>query len=129
MKSTRQQWVGRPVVYRCYDESGRLIYIGSTSSMWDRLTQHRYDTWWTPLLAKLRMQVFPTIEAARAAERVAILHEEPAFNVRPRRRNWDELYSTLGLADLAMWRRWVHRDRETPWPMPGWQERRLRSVA
>jgi hypothetical protein len=74
-------WKGRNVLYRMYDATGRLVYVGSTNNVPRRMTEHRLQAWWMAIVTKTRLQVFPTLEAARAAEAVAIQEEQPAANV------------------------------------------------
>lgn len=71
---------GTPTVYRLYDGKGRLIYVGSSFRLRIRLSEHR-GTWWWQMVTKAKFQVFPTVEAARAAESVAIQEEEPLCNI------------------------------------------------
>lgn len=70
------------MVYRCFDESGRLLYIGYSSDLPRRARQHDAGTEWWPTVAKLRVQVFRTALEATAAERAAIENEGPAFNIQ-----------------------------------------------
>lgn len=74
-------WRGKAVMYRCYDKTGRLLYVGSTINMPRRMSDHRQAAWWMPLVIKTRMQVFPTVEAARAAESLAIQEKTPLCNI------------------------------------------------
>lgn len=69
----------RPVVYRLYDRK-RLIYVGATVDLSRRLGEHRKAAWWFPLVTRSRLQVFPDLDSARAAESVAIQEEAPMFN-------------------------------------------------
>lgn len=80
MTTTRDYWRGRHVMYRCFNSDMRLLYVGKSSDMPGRLTAHRSTTPWFELVARLRIQVFPTHEAALAAEREAIRTEFPIFN-------------------------------------------------
>lgn len=74
-------WKGRPVMYRCYDATGRLLYVGATVNLPRRMGEHRQAAWWMEIVTKFRLQVFPSLEAARAAESLAIQEEEPIANV------------------------------------------------
>lgn len=67
-------------VYRCYDNSGRLIYIGATCYLFRRLEQHRRSSWWSPQVAKVRAKVYRTWELALLNERAAIVRERPRWN-------------------------------------------------
>lgn len=78
-KLSSAYWSGRPVVYRLYGDGGRLFYIGSTNHLARRISEH--IGWWTELIDQVKVQVFPTLEAARAAEAVAIQEEQSLINV------------------------------------------------
>lgn len=77
--------VKQPVVYRAFDKNGELLYIGSTKSLPNRLSAHRTSTWWWPVVKRIEHHDFPTLEAARDAERVAIRAEHPKMNVQHNR--------------------------------------------
>ena len=79
-KANYTKW--RPVVYRVFDANGRLIYIGSTRDLVSRFAQHERLSWWHELIADVTAVAYPEMDAARAAEEVAIQEEQPAFNVR-----------------------------------------------
>lgn len=89
------------VMYRCFDATGRLIYVGSTGRWGRRIGEHRRQSWWFPMLDQLRTEWHPTLEAAQAAEATAIQEEQPAFNWRDTGRGW------LGRRDA-----WTDADRE-----------------
>lgn len=77
-----------PYLYRVFDTDG-LIYIGSTIRLWRRLDEHQQHSWWADTAIKVRAELHPTSEAARKAERAAILAERPRWNLgdmRPRLR-------------------------------------------
>lgn len=75
-----------PCVYRAYDRSGDLLYVGVSLSAWMRLASHRTKEWWTDV-ANITVEHFETIDEAGAAESAAILSEGPAHNVaRPGQR-------------------------------------------
>lgn len=132
MSATRKFWDGRPVLYRLYDVDGRLIYIGSTSHMPDRIGKHRHQVWWLPLVAKMRVEIHPTIAAARQAEREAIIAEKPAYNIKHTGSSWSwgdrERHAELSLRERAVMRKW--QELTGPWP---WSSvrlgRHLRSAA
>ena len=68
-------------VYRVYDQSGRLIYVGETANLFQRLESHRMTTWWASQVAKVKASVYPTRELALEAERAAIRDEDPRWNI------------------------------------------------
>lgn len=131
--ATRRFWHGRPVLYRLYDDTGRLIYIGSTSQMPDRMSGHRHLVWWLPLVAKMRVELHPTIAAARQAEREAIIAEKPAYNIKHTGTSWSWSYperqADLSLRERAVMRKWQELGSK-PWPWSALRfGRRLRSAA
>ena len=74
---------GRPAVYRLYARDGGLLYIGSTKDVARRLTSHRgARVFWMPLVARMRVTLHPTREAARQAEEQAVRAEHPLFNTQ-----------------------------------------------
>jgi predicted GIY-YIG superfamily endonuclease len=68
-------------LYRCYDETGQLVYVGSTGDLFRRLTAHRHNSWWSYQVAKVVAKVYADPFTARAAERQAIREEQPRWNV------------------------------------------------
>lgn len=104
------------VLYRCYDADDRLIYVGSTSSYRRRIGEHLAQSWWYSLVCRLRSEQFPTLEAARAAEKVAIQEEQPAFNTWSTGRSWLARRDHWTADDLALHKEW-HEQRGIPAPM------------
>jgi hypothetical protein len=74
-----------PVVYRCFDSAGRLLYVGCTIERSMRMRFHERDTAWWPEVAEVRCEEFSDITAAHIAEARAIATEDPAYNKRLRR--------------------------------------------
>jgi predicted GIY-YIG superfamily endonuclease len=117
-RSTHRDWKGVPVVYRYYDLRGRLLYVGCTQNMPQRHWSHSSGgtgAFWFPLVARTRMQVFPTVEAARAAEMVAIQEEEPAYNTfgTPRKPGSRDHWT---FTDRRLYKEWLAR----PGNYAGW---------
>lgn len=70
-------------VYRLYDTDGDLLYVGMTVNPLGRIPAHRRKLWGSEIDHQT-LEWFPNREAAKAAERSAIHHEQPAHNlVRP----------------------------------------------
>lgn len=67
-------------VYRCFDEAGRLVYIGSTADLQGRLDTHRKTSWWAPTVVKVKATWYPDGTSAREEERRAIRDEVPRWN-------------------------------------------------
>lgn len=68
-------------VYRIYDADGRLIYIGETGDLFQRLSTHQSNAWWGSQAVSAKAQVYPDRVTARAAEREAIRSEQPRWNI------------------------------------------------
>jgi predicted GIY-YIG superfamily endonuclease len=111
-----------PVVYRVYDKSGRLIYVGASCRLENRLNNHRTISWWYGLMDRVETEPHPTREAAMAAEAEVIRTEQPAFNshhIGPRK-------GELTDDDVRVCREWAsHKD----WARAGFLPMRLRWVA
>lgn len=71
---------GYPVIYRCFDASGGLLYIGCTDNLELRERGHRGSTPWWPQVAETRLEYFLTSAEAFGAERKAIRAEGPRWN-------------------------------------------------
>lgn len=72
---------GTTAVYRLYDSSDRLLYVGIASDPLRRWGQHaKQTTWWSSVTAT-RLEWFETRKAAELAEKEAIQQEEPRFNL------------------------------------------------
>jgi predicted GIY-YIG superfamily endonuclease len=68
-------------LYRFYDETGALLYVGISSDPGRRFAQHRSDKPWWHAITEIRVQPMPSRKAALKAEREAIKNERPRFNV------------------------------------------------
>lgn len=73
-------------VYRLYDEQGRLLYIGISGNLPQRLMLHSRDKEWWPRVSRAEAEEHPTRRAAFDAEYAAILSEAPLFNTPPKKR-------------------------------------------
>ena len=72
-------------LYRYYDDRGALIYVGITGRGIARNEEHNKSKAWWPFVAHQDVQHFPSREAALAAERAAVLANEPPFNTQHNR--------------------------------------------
>lgn len=72
----------RTSLYRFYDSSNVLLYVGITNSLPTRFGRHDREKHWYPEVAYVKIQHFPDREAALEAERLAIIAERPRFNVQ-----------------------------------------------
>lgn len=72
-------------LYRILDKDGDLLYVGISTNPEMRMYKHkRHQPWWSEVDG-VTYEWFPDRSSAQAAERSAIHHEDPAYNVvRPR---------------------------------------------
>lgn len=74
------------VLYRFFDESGTLLYVGISNSVTRRIAEHHDQPWarsWTSMTGS----PYPDRTSAERAERMAIRNENPLYNkVHSRRR-------------------------------------------
>ena len=68
-------------LYRLYDQAGRLLYIGISNNVHNRIRTHRVDKYWGPLIARISIEHHATRAGALAAEAHAISRERPHHNV------------------------------------------------
>lgn len=69
-----------PVVYRCIDDEGAVIYIGSSIDVRSRVRAHRSGTPWWDEVVDVQTESFPNEAACRLAEALAIRDEQPFYN-------------------------------------------------
>lgn len=67
-------------IYRVFDASGVLLYLGVTCNPWQRFGEHRRSAAWWPRAERAEWEFAGTMLAAFDAERVAIWSEAPEFN-------------------------------------------------
>lgn len=73
-------------LYRHFDESGTLLYVGISLSALYRLSQHRNSgATWVDSIRTVKIEKFDSRESAVRAERNAIAKEAPLYNqARPK---------------------------------------------
>lgn len=71
---------GRTAVYRLYDDSGGLLYIGCADDPEVRFEQHLSKSWWRSV-SRTSLEWYDTRTEALAAEAAAIADEAPEWNV------------------------------------------------
>jgi predicted GIY-YIG superfamily endonuclease len=87
----------RTALYRMYDTSAALLYIGITKDFGTRWKQHAESKAWYPEVQRQTVEWFDTRTAAEAAEETAIKAERPRHNIRhsgepkPTLDDWDNL--------------------------------------
>jgi predicted GIY-YIG superfamily endonuclease len=71
---------GETSLYRFFNNDGKLLYVGITAHLLDRIVQHEVSQpWWEEVVAMTR-SAFPTRETAHNAEKRAIHEESPKYN-------------------------------------------------
>jgi hypothetical protein len=68
-------------LYRHFDASGTLLYVGVSLHVVVRLIGHRDTAHWFSQLARIEVEHYPTREAALVAEAEAIRTEKPRYNI------------------------------------------------
>lgn len=96
------------VVYRLFDADDRLIYIGATSNLAQRLDAHRTQVWWWALVARVTVEPHDDMPSAFDAEWAAIAGESPAFNLAKRRGRPSSRPHHLADEDLRVCLDWLH---------------------
>ena len=86
----------RTSLYRHFDASGELLYVGVSISAFARLEQHASSAWFKSI-ARMDVEHFESRDAALIAERDAIMREHPKHNVKHKR----SAEVTLGTNDEA----------------------------
>jgi hypothetical protein len=71
-------------LYRHFDGDGRLLYVGVSLNVVNRLAQHRSGSRWYNDIKRVDVEPFETREQALNAECKAISEEHPVYNLRPR---------------------------------------------
>lgn len=69
----------KTALYRHYDSSGSLLYIGVSLSAINRLKQHQASAW-IYTVSRVEIEYFSNRNEALYAEEVAIKLEKPKFN-------------------------------------------------
>ena len=72
----------RTALYRCFDATGALVYIGVSDKPEDRLKQHAANSPWHRYVAVTAEEWCDSRDDAFVKERQAIAAEKPLFNVQ-----------------------------------------------
>lgn len=68
-------------VYRHLDSEGRVLYVGCTTNIERRTSQHRYSPW-HPFIARVAKRKVIGRIAALESERTVIRREQPPYNMQ-----------------------------------------------
>ena len=69
-------------LYRHYNTTGILLYVGISISAIKRLSQHAVQSRWFNQIAVIKIEKFETRKEAQLAEKQAIEQESPLFNIK-----------------------------------------------
>jgi hypothetical protein len=73
----------RAAIYRLYDSSGALLYVGISKDPRSRWAGHAATKAWWPEVAHREIGTwFASVKEARTAEDAAIRSENPRYNIR-----------------------------------------------
>jgi predicted GIY-YIG superfamily endonuclease len=67
-------------VYRCFDKTGLLLYIGATFDVKDRMRKHKHASQWFHDVDRVDAELFNNRAEAFTAEKKAIKSECPKYN-------------------------------------------------
>lgn len=103
-------------VYRYYDKSGVLLYVGITSRRTRRQLEHNSDKEWWPFVARQEVDHYPNRVEAEVQERGLIRRYRPPFNKQhnPEHAEMRELYLASGLGGNKVMRGGRKRPKLTP---------------
>jgi len=93
-------------LYRHFDASGLLLYIGISLNPFQRTTKHRASEWFGEI-ASITLQHFPSQAAAEEAERLAIQTENPKYNKQRAKPHTRERAARAVPRSREHW--WYHR--------------------
>lgn len=72
---------GHTALYRIFDASDELLYVGISDQLGTRLSDHARESEWWPDAARIEVVWWSSRRQAEAAETAAIHAEVPAYNV------------------------------------------------
>tara|TARA_Y100000296_G_C5155790_1_gene248991 strand:- start:137 stop:670 length:534 start_codon:yes stop_codon:yes gene_type:complete len=68
-------------LYRHFDSSNRLLYVGISLNAINRLSQHNKNSHWADEISHVEIEKFETRQEAIRAETKAFDNESPAYNI------------------------------------------------
>lgn len=109
------------VIYRHYDESGALLYLGCTTHIMKRLREHGSRSDWYDQIETITLEHFASREEAFEAEKVAIEKEQPQRN-----RLWTDNYIPNQVQDVGRPRKFTFNRDDLLWIGAVWSSRDYR---
>jgi hypothetical protein len=89
-------------LYRYFDKSGALLYVGITSTRHNRAVQHSKSSRWWRMAKTATLTHYPNRAKAEEAEHQAIVFEHPIYN---RQQTLGPRWGSLAVAELNKWLR------------------------
>lgn len=69
-------------LYRHFDGTGQLLYVGISLSAIARLGEHKASSHWFWQIARIEVTAYASRASATKAERITILREKPLHNIQ-----------------------------------------------
>lgn len=88
------------ILYRWWDNQGRLLYVGRSVSLFNRVSQHRRSSAFFAEAAAMTIERLDSAEQLAGAEMKAIRTENPLFNIVGGRHASDAKARRLIVSDL-----------------------------
>jgi excinuclease UvrABC nuclease subunit len=79
--------MSKTALYRHFDNSGLLLYVGISCNAIIRTYSHEKKTPWFEEIATIRIVYFSSREEALREEEIAIIRENPLYNKKSRQSN------------------------------------------
>lgn len=68
-------------LYRFFNESGELLYVGISKTAFERFSQHQGTKEWFSEISQISLEHYPNRYLAAAHETIAIFNEAPRYNI------------------------------------------------
>ena len=81
MTDPLDMYMQETILYRLYDHTEQLLYIGITTHLPSRIGQHKRTKKWWPEVRDITIEHHATRQQAEQHERDAIKNENPKYNV------------------------------------------------
>lgn len=69
------------VLYRHFNKKGKLLYVGKSMSIFNRISNHKSNSFWFEKISSITLEKHESEELLNRAERKAIEEEKPFYNI------------------------------------------------
>lgn len=97
-------------LYRLFDKEDRLLYVGISKKVFNRINEHMKEKSWACEIAREEVQRFPNRGEASHAEIEAIKNEKPLYNIQHQDRS--NKYQTMAKKSDELWAAMTTEERE-----------------